>query len=203
MDRTGAASRMSKECFECGTRYYRKPHDDYRHWFTSKFCSRDCRGAHDSGRLWSAVRIGLGVDDCWIWTSGKTTHGYGTVRGQLAHRAAWMREHGPIPEGLGVLHRCDNPPCVRPDHLFLGTPKDNKADCVSKGRHAWGENFGTSKLTNEKAAEVKTLLSQGVGVCEVARRFGMSSTAISEIKAGRTWRRVAVAQKLQPQGSDQ
>lgn len=94
-------------------------------------------------------------EGCWIWTGAMvwsptrrkygytTTYGYtfigsradGSLRMIHAHRLSWMIANGPIPEGMQVLHKCDNPPCVRPDHLFLGTKSDNSKDMVSKGRH--------------------------------------------------------------------
>lgn len=79
---------------------------------------------------------------CWEWTGQIGKRGYGMLsvprrygtRNQYAHRVSWLLHHGPIPEGLSVLHRCDNPKCIRPDHLFLGTQGTNVRDCVAKGR---------------------------------------------------------------------
>lgn len=89
-------------------------------------------------RFWDKVLIG---DECWVWQAGIKPHnGYGAFslngREMVAHRVAWLLCHGEIPDGLRVLHHCDNPPCVRPDHLFLGTQKDNVLDAVAKGRHS-------------------------------------------------------------------
>lgn len=90
-------------------------------------------------RLWEKVDK---AGDCWVWTAGRNPKGYGRIgrggRGEgvvLAHRAVWELANGPVPEGLFVLHRCDNPPCVRPNHLFLGTKADNNQDMASKGRN--------------------------------------------------------------------
>jgi len=89
-------------------------------------------------RFWSRVDKS---GDCWIWTGYRDRKTYGIVerrrdgrRETRAHRWAWILTHGPIPDGLFVLHRCDNPPCVRPDHLWLGTTDDNMADMAAKGR---------------------------------------------------------------------
>jgi len=87
-------------------------------------------------RFWAKVDR---TDDCWLWTACRTTHGYGQFRpersrGAQAHRVAWELTNGPIPAGMLVLHRCDNPPCVNPAHLFLGTQSDNMRDMYAKGR---------------------------------------------------------------------
>jgi len=85
-------------------------------------------------RLWSKVTK---TETCWTWTGARNRKGYGEIgakgRVQKAHRIAWELTYGPIPEGLDVLHHCDNPPCCRPDHLFLGTDADNMADMMAKG----------------------------------------------------------------------
>jgi HNH endonuclease len=92
-------------------------------------------------RFWANVqKLDTG---CWEWTAGRSSRDYGVfwpegkAGGQVgAHRFSWKLTYGPIPNSLCVLHRCDNPPCVRPNHLFLGTKGDNSADCTAKGRHA-------------------------------------------------------------------
>lgn len=87
-------------------------------------------------RLWSQVDRSGGPDACWLWQGHCDRGGYGRLAGARAHREAWVQTFGPIPDGLWVLHRCDNPPCCNPRHLFLGTPKDNTRDMMEKGRHA-------------------------------------------------------------------
>lgn len=125
---------------------------------SAKYCSRQCAGKASninrkritpSERFWSNVQK---TDGCWVWT-GCRSHDYGLMGANkariLAHRFSWELHYGPIPNGLGVLHRCDNPPCVRPDHLFLGTFEDNMKDKIAKGRQARGwrkhkDTHGTS-----------------------------------------------------------
>lgn len=137
-------------------------------------------------RLWSrAERVPSG---CMEWQGAQNRDGYGQIRrgrrheGMLgAHRAAWEVAHGPIPEGLPVLHRCDNPPCVNPVHLFLGTNDDNMADKVAKGRqsHTRGESHGAAKLTDAQVAEIRDLYSQGWTQRRIASIFGCSQPHVS------------------------
>ena len=102
-------------------------------------------------RFWLKVNKTTG---CWLWISATNEHGYGLIgngpRGSIplkAHRASWELHFGPIPLGANVLHRCDNPPCVRPDHLFLGTKRDNSQDMATKARvgNQHGRKWGPSK----------------------------------------------------------
>lgn len=101
-------------------------------------------------RFWKKVDRSGGDLACWPWIGSRQPNGYGKVRVQAirtaplqAHRVAWELSHGEIPHGLWVLHRCDNPPCCNPSHLFLGTPKDNTTDMVGKGRVALGDRNGS------------------------------------------------------------
>ena len=113
-------------------------------------------------------------ESCWDWTGSKTTPGYGNFwdgsRHTGAHRFSWKLHFGEIPEGLLVLHRCDRPLCVNPEHLFLGTPRDNALDMLSKGRHAaqtgthnpvCGEDVPGVKMTRERVMEMRDLYSVG------------------------------------------
>lgn len=147
-------------------------------------------------RFWNKVSKTSG---CWLWMAGTNKKGYGRIQLQnskrkiLAHRLSWELEYGPIPEGLKVLHKCDNPSCVNPKHLFLGTDKDNAIDRDSKGRGNWdnadhGENHHCAKLTYKKVSEIKQLLSQNERGKDIAMQFGVSKNTISKIKLGLTWK---------------
>lgn len=103
-------------------------------------------GANAADRFWPKVRVAA-PDDCWEWTASRTPTDYGRFsrgRGgagwEYAHRVAWLLTHGSIPRGMCVLHACDNPPCVNPSHLFLGTQLENIADRTRKGRSAGQPN---------------------------------------------------------------
>lgn len=134
-------------------------------------------------RFWSKV-LKLGPNDCWEWVGSKSKEGYGkhTVKylGVRAHRFSWVIHNGQIPIKMWVLHRCDNPPCVNPNHLFLGTPKENTADMVKKGRHPLA-----GKLTYEHVQEIKYLwLSGRCSQTVMSRWFGVSQSCISRIARG-------------------
>lgn len=137
------------------------------------------------------------TDGCWLWTGAKTTEAnpYGVIRHltvkRLAHRVAWELEHGPIPDGLHVCHRCDTPLCVRGDHLFLGTNAENTADKIRKGRGAVGEQTRRAKLSAEKVLLIRSELASGATQEEVAARLGMTQGQISKVHRGAAWRHVA------------
>ena len=110
-----------------------------------------------------------------------------------AHRVAFELHTGTIPAGMSILHHCDNPPCVRPDHLFLGTHDDNMADMKRKGRNfiARGSAHPRHKLTEVAVQQIRLRLTNGDRVVDLAAQYGVRSCVISNIKAGRLWRHVA------------
>lgn len=141
-----------------------------------------------SDRFWNNVDRSS-KDGCWPWLKWCDTTGYGRFslrnKGHAAHRFAWELAYGPIPDGLWVLHKCDNPPCVNPAHLFLGTHRDNMDDATTKGRM----RSGTEKLSFEDAVSISALYAGG-GISQrmLAKRFGVSQGAISSVVRGKTWR---------------
>jgi hypothetical protein len=134
-------------------------------------------------------------DACWEWTGARNLQGYGVLRvgesARLAHRITWELEHGKIPVGLVVLHRCDNPGCVRPGHLFLGTNADNVADMDAKGRRRSkppkGSAHPKSKLTDEAVREIRGSPTMGR---DLAIKYGVSQALISDVRKNRIWKHV-------------
>lgn len=136
---------------------------------------------------------------CWLWIAGINVPrgGYGMFalrKGVIrrSHRVAWELANGPIPEGLWVLHRCDNPPCVRPEHLVLGTPKDNTADMTGKGRAniARGSRRGGAKLTEADVVAIRAARAEGATGAELASQYGVHRTSIYHICRGDFWKHV-------------
>src|SRR5436190_17812213 len=128
-------------------------------------------------------------DECWLWTGTLDRNGYGRFgidgRQPAAHRVSWRLHRGEIPVGLYVCHHCDVPGCVNPEHLFLGTQTDNMRDRTRKGRTARGERQGHSKLRTDDVLEIRRLT--GSSQREIARRFGISQSMVSDIVSRRKW----------------
>src|SRR5580692_2166289 len=180
-------------CMTCGKWYEKPPNGGH------KYCSPACH-------FRKFAKIG---DGCWPWGGNHNAHGYGFLviggRGKrvLAHRFSYEMHKGLIPTGLFVLHACDNPPCVNPAHLFLGTHKDNTRDSMEKGRHSppprspdhfsntekWkrGEEHYCAKLTEN---EVKSIRISAEGPRALARHFGVSKSLIYAIKKRTVWKHV-------------
>lgn len=130
---------------------------------------------------------------CWEWTAGKTTSGYGTLgvedrKTKLAHRVSYESNVGPIPDGLCVLHKCDVPSCINPDHLFLGTRVDNNQDMVGKGRQRGcppGEKHHNCKLTDEKVLKIR-LDKRSCKI--VGPEYGVTDVLVSRIRRRKIWK---------------
>src|SRR4029077_19957001 len=131
-----------------------------------------------------------GQDDCWEWRGERMQSDpkfpYGRYwenrSSRFAHRVAWELANGVIPTGLCVLHRCDNPPCVNPSHLFLGTRADNMADMDAKGRRVTmppkGEKSGMAKLDTTKIVAIRAAYESGEPQRSIARRFGVCKSTV-------------------------
>lgn len=165
-------------------------------------------------RFWEKVDIRPGENECWPWLAGLDDHGYGRfgmngfdppIWG--AHRVSWFLTNGEIPEGIKVLHKCDNPPCVRPVHLFLGTMLDNQRDMALKGRAASGDRHGLhlhperisrgenrplSKLTDDLVREIRIRYIPYVTPAKtLGEEYGVSEMCILRLVARKSWKHVS------------
>lgn len=155
-------------------------------------------------RFWIKV---IKTEGCWLWNRSKSMGGYGRFefkKEQYAHRVAWTITYGAIPIGMCVLHQCDNPACVRPDHLFLGTKQENNTDRTLKGRSASGNKNGMrthaglmqgeknprAKLNAVNVKEARIKAQQGVGVASLAREYGVDKSTMQDAVSGQTWRHI-------------
>lgn len=158
-----------------------------------RFCSIKCMSHPLIERFWAKVRK---TKNCWVWTGSLNDHGYGQLshgsKGHpplKAHRVSWELHNGPIDAGLHVLHRCDNPACVCPDHLFLGYARDNALDRMAKGRGRGGSMKGErhphAKLTEQQVNAIRCdRRPQKV----IAAIYAVSSTTIGDIRRGKIWK---------------
>lgn len=159
--------------------------------YACNYASRTSRSDPES-RFWSKV---LKTEFCWIWQASKSRYGYGKIlwKGRLvgAHRVSWELSHGPLSPGQNVLHNCpggDNPSCVRPDHLWLGTFKQNSEDAMRKGRMPRGEQSHFAKLTDQDVLDLRALSPRGKNnIQKIAEDYGISSTELSRILRGDRW----------------
>lgn len=166
------------------------------------YCSHACQ--HEALRRPIEVQFWAKVDksgDCWLWTGAKNGLGYGRLVHNdhefFAHRIAWQLHFGPIPTGLLVCHHCDNPPCVRPDHLFVGTSADNTADMIAKGRQSFRgfpPRFGvtppSAKLTHDDVRAIRSARAAGALIKPLARQYDVDPHTIRALLQGVTWSNV-------------
>ena len=152
---------------------------------------------HEFSRFWKYVDSeGKFSTECWPWIGAKNEHGYGwfCVRNGhtgMAHRLMWEQSVGPIPEGLNVLHKCDNSNCVNPGHLYVGTQSTNLIDSVKRGRRK-------TVLSVENVIEIKKLLRDSPQLThkEISKKFGVSRGLVSFISRGVAWGHVNISHNL-------
>lgn len=180
-------------CGVCGTGFAVK----HSHAHRRRFCSRPCyiaaihRRADDfEAYFWKRVQK---TPTCWEWTGMRGTAGlrYGIVRrphdgikDEVAHRTSWRMHFGEIPDGMFVCHHCDNPLCVRPDHLFLGTQTDNMTDMARKERSA------AAKLTADDVREIRRRFANGESQSSIAADYPISRRSIGKVTQRIHWRHV-------------
>ena len=212
---------VTKRCSKCGEQkagsrefWHRQAAGKYGFTSACRDCKRMAHAATREGmparvrtpmeqRFWRHVQRGA-PGECWAWTAFRDARGYGHIGsggrgapGVLAHRLSAFLAGFPIDlrPGRGsaqlICHRCDNPACVNPAHLFIGTPADNSADMVAKCRQQRGERRPLAKLTAGQVAEIRRLRDAG-GITQVAlaRRFGVSTALVSMVVNGHAWAHV-------------
>lgn len=143
------------------------------------------------------------MNECLEWAGARDRAGYGFIKvgGKMlkTHRVAWVIRNGPIPDGLHVCHRCDNPPYSNADHLFLGTPADNSRDMAAKGRTAAqigvpGERNHYARLTDDTVREIRAAHRAGESQSALARRYGVGLSTVWHVVHRHTWRHVQDAE---------
>lgn len=207
-------------CVTCGKKF---PFYQNKGRPIPRFCSHKCRG-HTGFIPGSALRISeMTIDEkferlkksfekhvirkegCWDWKGPIAKGGYPvmscrpSIGPDRGHRASWVIHKGKIPEGLYVCHSCDNPICTNPDHLWLGTHKENNDDKMRKGRqgeckppYKAGSDNGASKLKEDQVKEIKKLINSGKSCYGISKDFGVSKQTILRIKNGTNWKHVEV-----------
>jgi hypothetical protein len=215
---------IERRCEHCGKAFWtsachiRKGHGRY----CSLSCAAKARKRPLADRFWEKVNKSVGPRACWNWTgtvNPKT--GYGEISGgergsgrEIASRLSWQLHYGPIPDGLCVLHHCDNRLCVNPVHLFLGTRADNVHDMIQKGRNAdhvrpgyhpkgdrngarvhpermsRGERHHSAKLTEARVRAIRAAYAGGVCQAILSREYGVTPTCVYNIVHRKTWRHI-------------
>jgi hypothetical protein len=180
----------TKNCVKCGKPFSRNPHYSQKQWDLSQFCGRECSTRRFAAQnpmdgFFSHISIDP-VTRCWNWIGARDEAGYGLFRRNRAHRHLFQQAVGDIPPGVLVLHRCDNPGCVSPAHLFLGNHQDNVDDMLLKGRgnKARGEAAGNARLT---ADDVINIRRDDRTQEKIASDYGVAQTTISAIKRKLNW----------------
>lgn len=144
----------------------------------------------------------LSNQECWLWEAGKDLDGYGvfqigTKKTGKAHRFSYQHFKGKIPDGMMICHHCDTPSCVNPDHLFIGTALTNVKDCVQKGRRSKerysynvGNNHPRAKIIASDVLMIRKLMKSGISRKDIAARYNVSSSTISDISLKRSWKHI-------------
>jgi len=200
------SSKQVRTCRACAATFEAFPsRTRYKGAEAAIYCSRACAsaGRKDAthARFWSRVDrsgpvVSAALGQCWTWTGQLRANGYGRASyyGHCtgAHRVAWQLTHGPLMSSdVVVCHRCDNPSCVRPDHLFIGSSGDNVRDMVAKGRARvpHGEDSPKAKLTVAEVRSIRSRLSAGASRAALAGQHGVTITTIHRIARNEAWRR--------------
>jgi hypothetical protein len=189
-----------KTCAICGSTFSRNRKYGNKQWAAAKYCSRECAGVNLSEVL-SKNREPLEIvfssrfkktDGCWEWMGLLDGYGYGLIdhgcKRYRAHVLALEYDGRPKPAGMVAMHKCDNPKCVRPDHLEWGTPKQNVNDAAKKDRICFGERSPNAVLSESDVRKMRSIV--GLSYSEIARQFNVSRPTATRAITSKTWRRV-------------
>lgn len=184
-------------CLFCGNHFYRRLAwmTNNRGKYCSKQCVKDAKHLTLEERFWEKVGAKTS-SGCILWTGKINKQGYGRLylsprKETMAHRFSFELFCGHIPDGLFVLHRCDNPPCINPNHLFLGTHQDNDLDRCRKGRTAKGPQLPHTKLTASQVSEIRRLYQRGrLTHKQLGKRFKVTACNILAVVRGKSWKHV-------------
>jgi hypothetical protein len=195
----GGVMRIERTCEQCHKSFTRHVSAGLLAQGYGRFCSRQCyydaRRSRERDRFMSYVEK-EGPDSCWEWAGAHASKtGYGSFklssrRSVGAHRYAYLAFVGPIPDGVLVCHTCDNPGCVNPAHLFLGSSADNTQDAARKGRMPRGQRHANAVLTRAQVMEIRALYESGSPMASLAKQFSTCRSNIGSIVNYRTWRHV-------------
>jgi hypothetical protein len=161
----------------------------------SKSCSNRLRAIPPEQRFWAHVDKGNN-DGCWEWTAARDKKGYGvfSIPGRkqvFAHRYSYELAYGSVPPDILVLHHCDNPGCVRPTHLFMGTHADNMTDMVNKGRSLFGERHPGAILTEQDVVQIRQLHSTRLPLKTIANQFQVTPATVAGVVYRKSWRHLS------------
>lgn len=203
--RRGGGKYCSRKCYLSRERIVRLRECDFCsqtfeydiRYKSNRFCSHECYSRNRAAkpfadRFWPRVQKG---DGCWKWLGNTDSRGYGVVKvpegaegfsGKFtkAHRVAFYLANGYIDKDLSVCHKCDNPACVNPSHLFLGTHSDNMQDMFAKGRNVRGERCPHAKLTADDVREIRSSTLPGYVLAE---KYGISANYLTQVRLGHAW----------------
>jgi len=187
---------IPRTCHHCSKEFF-VPKGVISETHPCNFCTRRCFYEHKktfrTERFWSFVEIGK-ENDCWIWTGGKRRGGYGaathpkTGKQSPASRVAYEITKSDVPEGMVVMHSCDNPACCNPNHLSVGTALDNSRDMISKSRSLTGEKNHKSKIKESDVIEIRRMYSTGSTCISIASKYGISISTAHRIAIGKIWK---------------
>lgn len=197
---------IEKECLNCSEKF--KAHLCHIKRGGGKYCSQSCAKKHTResatkklegnprDRFFSNIKKEEGGIGCWVWTGLASKQGYGRMtikkRQKLAHRYSWEIHIGEIPDEMFVCHRCDNPTCVNPDHLFVGSRADNVKDMHEKNRNRddRGSKHPMAKLNEDKVIQIRKKINNGDRQIDLAKEYDVHPMTISNIKNRKKWKHI-------------